>query len=78
MTRYERYKRYRRILKGMKWYKQIYWYLKISSMDCNAFIIDCFRIMNPSDYYLYTPEEFEIERTRRLGLLREKIETIKD
>ena len=44
-----KYKRYRRFLKGMRWYKQIYWYLKISSMDCNPFIIDCFKIMSPSD-----------------------------
>ena len=78
MTRYERYKRYRRILKGMRWYKQIYWYLKISSMDNNPFIIDCFRIMDYSDYYLYTPEEFEAEKQRRLSILREKIDSMKD
>lgn len=62
----------------MKWYKQIYWCLKISSMDCNPFIIDCFRIVNPSDYYLYTPEEFEAEKHKRLGILKEKIDSLKE
>ena len=71
-------KEYRRALKGMKWYKQIYWYHKIKSMDFNPFIIDCFRILEPSYYYLHTPEECEAEKKRRLAILREKIDKLED